>query len=146
MRDVDDGGTILWIPTAKTEAGRRRLEVPGVVRGLLVAACHDQFGRRRPSTEPVFGAERDKPVDRQWIRYHVERLCKAAKVPQVCTQSLRGLHATLATTAGRTSHDVAAALGHVSPVVTERHYTKADATAGAAQARAFQVLIGGRSS
>jgi integrase len=36
--------------------------------------------------------------------------------------SLRGLHATLATDAGVSSHAVAAALGHSSPAVTHAHY------------------------
>jgi hypothetical protein len=40
----------------------------------------------------------------------------------VCTQSLRGLHASVATDAGATSHVVASALGHSSPAVTHAHY------------------------
>ena len=144
VRDVDDGGAILWIPPAKTEAGRRRLEVPEVVRAIRVAACHDDAGRRRPAAAPVFGGDREAPVDRHWLRYHVERLCRLAGVPSVSTQSLRRLHATLATSAGRTSHDVAAALGHTSPVVTQRHDTQPDATAGARQVNALRVLAGGR--
>jgi len=43
-------------------------------------------------------------------------------VPVVCTQSLRGLHASVATDAGATSHVVASALGHSSPAVTHAHY------------------------
>ena len=45
-----------------------------------------------------------------------------AQVPVVCTQSLRGLHASVATDAGATSHVVASALGHSSPAVTHAHY------------------------
>lgn len=43
-------------------------------------------------------------------------------MPVVCTQSLRGLHASVATDAGATSHVVASALGHSSPAVTHAHY------------------------
>ena len=43
-------------------------------------------------------------------------------MPVVCTQSLRGLHASVATDAGATSHVVASALGHSSPTVTHAHY------------------------
>ena len=60
--------------------------------------------------------------DRYWLHYHLQKLCKEARVPVVCPHSLRGLHATLATEAGATSHVVAAALGHTSPAVTQAHY------------------------
>jgi hypothetical protein len=63
-----------------------------------------------------------KKRDRYWLLYHVERLCEEAGVPVVCTQSLRGLHASVATEAGATSHVVASALGHSSPAVTHAHY------------------------
>ncbi len=63
-----------------------------------------------------------KKRDRYWLSHHVERLCAEAKVPVVCTQSLRGLHASVATDAGATSHVVASALGHSSPAVTHAHY------------------------
>jgi integrase len=145
VKDVDDGGGILWIPLAKTDAGRRRLEVPPYLQAPLLKLCRDAFGRRRPPTARVFGAERVKEVDRHWLGYHVHRLCGLAGVPEVCPQSLRGLHATLATLAGRTSHDVAAALGHTSPTVTERHYTDDDALATSAGRRVFGVLQGGKS-
>lgn len=140
--DVDDGGAILWITRAKTPRGRRNLEVPPYLQGALLALCHDEHGRRRPDAEPIFGADRDEPVDRQWLYYHVGRICRLAKVPEVCPQSLRGLHATLATQRNRTSHDVAAALGHTSAVVTHRHYIDPGATASAANARVLAVLAG----
>ncbi len=50
-------------------------------------------------------------------------------MPQVCTHSLRGLYATLATEAGQTSHAVAGALGHRSPAVT--HYIERGTRRGA---------------
>jgi hypothetical protein len=59
-----------------------------------------------------------KKRDRYWLSHHVERLCAEAKVPVGCAQSLRGLHASVATEAGATPHAVASALGHRSPAVT----------------------------
>jgi integrase len=67
-----------------------------------------------------------KKRDRYWLAHHVERLCTEAGVPVVCTQSLRGLHASVATEAGATSHVVASALGHSSPAVTHAHYVHGD--------------------
>ena len=31
-RDIDDNGRLLWIPDSKTEAGRRILEIPEILR------------------------------------------------------------------------------------------------------------------
>jgi integrase len=37
VRDLDDDGKLLWIPDSKTEAGRRRLQVPELLRPLVKA-------------------------------------------------------------------------------------------------------------
>jgi integrase len=37
VRDLDDDGKLLWIPDSKTEAGRRTLQVPELLRPLLKA-------------------------------------------------------------------------------------------------------------
>jgi hypothetical protein len=63
-----------------------------------------------------------KKRDRYWLLYHVEQRGGEAEVLVFCTQSLRGLHASVATDAGTTSHVVASALGHSSPAVTHAHY------------------------
>jgi integrase len=135
-RDFDLGGTVLWIPDAKTDAGRRRVEVPAHVVELVRAAKRglDPFAR-------VFDE-----LDRHQLLRVVHRLCRVAKVSRVCTQSLRGLHGTLATEQGATGHLVAAALGHADQGRTaERHYTSPAATDRARQGRALKVLAGGRS-
>lgn len=85
VRDVDDGGTVLWIPTSKTDAGRRRLELPEELRGPLRRLC---AGKR--ATDRIF------PSGRHWLHHHCARLCAAAKVAEVSPQGLRGTHATLA--------------------------------------------------
>ncbi|MCA9675711.1 MAG: site-specific integrase [Myxococcales bacterium] len=126
IRDLDDDGRLLWIPTSKTDAGRRREEVPAELRRLLLELAGD-----RPGTDRLFprlaqlrrrGRARDV-VTSDWLRYHTARLCTAADVPRVCPHSLRGLHSTLAVEAGATPHLVAASLGHADRGGTaRRHY------------------------
>jgi integrase len=148
VRDLDDGGRILWIPDSKTAAGRRHLEVPPVLRSLLLSLVKGRPGmaplieRKQRKKEILLRGERGT---RAWLLYHTRRICKLAGVPSICVHSLRGLHATLATEAGATSHLVASALGHAGPAVTERHYTRAEATRNAMQERAMRVLVGGKS-
>lgn len=133
-RDVDDDGRILWIPDSKTAAGRRQLEIPG---GLQVYFRQLAEGKR-PS-DRLFGDHW-----RDWPRKQVLRICRLAKVPEVCAHSMRGLHSTLALAAGASSHLVAASLGHENPSVTLRHYAKrgtAEAQRSAqAQARLADVI------
>ena len=114
-RDVDDHGRIVWIPDAKTEAGRRTLAVADVLAPLLWAraeACGDD------PDALLF------PHSRAWVRTSVKRLCGEAKVTEVTAHGARGTHATLATEMGTTSHIVAKALGHDNDGVTKRHYIK----------------------
>jgi hypothetical protein len=64
----------------------------------------------------------------------------ALGIPSVCVHSLRGLHATLATEAGVSSHVVANALGHSSPAVTQAHYTQPGAQKRASTKRVLAKL------
>ena len=107
-RDVDDGGRILWVQKGKNTNARRLLEVPDVIRPHLVKLAA-RGGR-------LF------PVTRQALAYWVEEVRKAANVSKVSPHGLRGTHATIARSAGATSHVVAAALGHASPSTTREHY------------------------
>lgn len=143
VRDLDDGGAVLWIPAAKTEAGRRRLHVPPELAELLQARAAAAGGPGRDRDARLFTAA-DGPADRHWLRYHVTRLCQLARVPAVCTQSLRGLHATLARDAGATATLVAGALGQTTSAVTERHYIAPEVTESARARSALTVLAGGR--
>lgn len=93
--------------------------MPDLVRDRLKALC---VGRQ--SDEPLFGYTRGgDPVDRHWLHHHVERLCKACRIPVITTHSLRGLHATIANLNEVTPAVVAKSLGHMSPTVTDKHYT-----------------------
>jgi integrase len=125
VRDLDDNGRLLWIEFGKTRRSRRTLEVPALLRPYLLALAKG----RAPDAQLIsrtISRRSGKKRDRYWLAHHVERLCTDAGVPVVCTQSLRGLHASVATEAGATSHVVASALGHSSPAVTHAHYIDGD--------------------
>jgi integrase len=133
-RDLDDGGKLLWIPDSKTEAGKRTLQVPEMLREHLLALAEG-----KKSNELLFGYH-----DRNWPRKWVGRICKAAGVPRVTAHGMRGLHGTLAVETGLSAHAVAAALGHESVTTTLQSYAKAGAGAGARQEKVLTVLAGGK--
>ena len=114
VRDLDDEGRLLWIPDAKTDAGKRTLRVPDLLRPYLQRLA----GNRAPDAL-IFGRHwRDWP--REWVR----RICEEARVPVVCAHSMRRLHSTLAMDAGVTGHVVAASLGHEQVSTTVESYAK----------------------
>jgi integrase len=138
VRDLDDGGRLLWIGATKTVAGRRRLLVPAELAVLLVELVR---GRRHDS--PIF----QSGAGRRWTRHvayrHVRRICRAAGVPTVAPQALRRTQATLATDAGATGLMVAAHLGHdvpSAPAVTHRAYVARDAARAGQQRAALEAL------
>jgi integrase len=119
VRDLDDGGRLLWIPDAKTPAGRRQLEVPRILRAPLRAQV-----RGRAGTAPMFPADGGGLHWRDWPREWVQRLCARAGVPEVTAHGMRGLHSTLAVERGATGPLVANALGHEDEETTNRSYVK----------------------
>lgn len=147
VRDLDDGGRLLWIGKTKTAAGRRRLLIPEELAPYLVAITGG-----RPGDAPLFVSEASRrwPAGRRWSRHmaynHVRRICAAAKVPTLPPQALRRTQATLATDAGATGLMVAQHLGHATgaaPAVTHRSYVERDAARDAAVQRGLRVLQGG---
>jgi integrase len=122
VRDLDDNGSLLWIEVGKTKRSRRTLEVPAVLRPYLLALAKDRAPDEQLITRKQ--TKRRNKCGRYWLLYWLRAYCDEAKVPEVCVHSLRGLHATLATEAGISSHVVANALGHSSPAVTQAHYLK----------------------
>lgn len=84
-RSIDDGGRILRIDVAKTDAGIRLIEIPEVLRDRLPALAAASF-------------------DRHWGNRNVHRLCKKAGVTNVGPHALRGTHASLATQAASVTH------------------------------------------
>ncbi len=133
VRDLDDRGRRLWIPDSKTEAGKRTIKVPDVLRPYLL-----KLAEGKKPDERLFGHN-----TRHWVRKWVQRICKAAKVPTVCAHSMRGLHSTLAVAAGVTPDVVAASVGHESSTTTLQSYAKPEAVATAQQERVLRVLDGG---
>ncbi len=136
VRDLDDEGKILWVAAGggKTEAATRRLEVPDLLRQLLLSHAAGKAGE-----SPLF------PISRHSVLCWVKKICKLAQVPVVSAHGLRGTHSTLATTAGATSHFVVQAMGHTSFEVTRRHYLAPGTEENARSKRAFEVLQGGKS-
>ncbi len=131
VRDLDDGGSTLWIAASKTDAGIRRVEVPKLLRpSLLKLAGH------RPGTEPLFPG-----LTRDGMRYWTKNLCEELGLPVVTPHGLRGTHATASMRPHANPREVAAALGHTSFRVTERHYARREAIADARQQAAFAALV-----
>lgn len=126
-RDVDNGGRALIIPKAKTKAGVRKMIIPQWL-GRLLKASAGEGGRVFPGR------------DRYWVRYHVSRVCRLAGVPEITAHGMRGTHASLAVTGGASAEVVAATLGHTNIRITQRHYTKAEATDAARGRRAHGAL------
>ena len=111
VRDIDDMGRVYWVPDSKTEAGRRQMVIPEMLRPRLLDLCIGKGAEDR-----LWG-----DVDRHWLGYHVRRLCRKAGVPVVAPHGLRGLHATIAV-ANMSPDQVARSIGHTSFNVTKRHY------------------------
>jgi integrase len=133
VRDLDDDGRLLWIPTSKTEAGKRTLQVPPFLQRYL-----KELAKGKSPEALLFGQHW-----RDWIRKWVARICAGAKVPRVTAHSMRGLHSTLAVEHGVSAQVVAASLGHESSRTTVQSYIKPEAVAGAQQRRVLSVLQGG---
>lgn len=135
VRDVDDGGRVLWIAAGKTRNARRRLLVPELLQPLLLRLTAGAAPDRSLICGEHGGA---RGTDFLWHRVH--RYCELAGVPRVCPHSLRGLHSTLALEAGATSGAVAAALGHGSFAVTARHYADPDTLRNTTARRVSEAL------
>lgn len=136
------GPMILRIPFAKTEKGVRDREIPSMVDAAL-----RRHIAGRAATEWLFYFTRKNgeaaPHQSDWMRYHVRRICRKAGVNQVCTHSLRGLHALLALKRGMSPHQVADELGHESFATTREHYLAPGSFETAQQAAVTEFLEGG---
>lgn len=139
VRDLDDGGNLLWIDRTKTIAGVRRLTIPAELRDLLLG-----LAAGKKSNDPLFTREDGKRATRHWAYHHVKRICGEAKVPELSPQALRRTQSDLATDAGETAVAVANHLGQTSPRVTDRSYRDPNVVAAAKMERAFRVIAGGK--
>jgi len=96
VRDLDDGGRVLWIKRAKTKRGNRKVRVPEPVRSWLL-----QLADGRATTGYLIpGVRNGRPRSSSWLRKEVARICDEAQVTVVCTHGLRGTHSTIAEEAG----------------------------------------------
>lgn len=134
-RDLDDGGRLLWIADAKTEAGKRAIEVPPELKPYLQARSE-----HKPHDALLFPTKHGGRHWRDWVAEETRRLCRLARVPVVCAHSLRGFMATVAIQAGRASHDVVATMGHVDISTTLQSYAIPGSAQVATQRRALDVL------
>jgi integrase len=133
VRDLDNGGKILVIDSGKNERAKRRLDVPLFLQPILLGLAQgcDPLAK-------LFGLNHEgRPWGRQSLYSTVQRICKEAKVPLVCTHSLRGFWATTSVQIGIPSQAVAATLGHGSFAITERHY----AAPGSRQNAGTQLVV-----
>lgn len=135
VRDLDDDGRVLWIPSGKTDNSRRRLDVPEPLRTFLLAQANG-----KPPELLLFGSERAQPYFQMWQWRQVRKYCRRAGLQRVCPHSLRGLHSSLAIASGCTSSVVASALGHGSFAVTAQHYVDPDTLRNSSLRRVAQVL------
>src|SRR5262249_4551850 len=134
VRDLDDGGQLLWIPDSKTPAGKRPLWVPSVLQELL----REQAEGKEPM-QLLLGYH-----DRAWPRTWIQRICADVKMPKITAHGMRGLTATLALDAGYDPDLVAKMMGHSSSATTTQSYAAPGAGDAARQERALRVVAGGR--
>ena len=114
-------GINVFVNGTKNQNAKRRLELFAPVAKLLAKHC-----AKRPLSERIFAADREKQPAPNWMYKRLHSYCDEAKIGRVCPHSLRGLHSSLALEAGATSNDVARSLGHSSFAITAKHYAKPD--------------------
>jgi integrase len=136
VRDLDDNGRRLWIPTSKTAAGKRSVKVPDNLQPHLLRLARDKL-----PTAYLFPGKKGGVPDLAWPRKWVKRICKLAKVPEVCAHSMRGLHATLAIEAGASPDVVARSLGHESASMTLSNYAVPGSAESASASKVQALLI-----
>lgn len=139
VRDLDDDGRLFVVPEAKSEDGKRRLEVPEVLRPLLL-----ELARNKHPMAPLFRKADGGAATRYWLAYHVERLRELAGVPRVTPHGLRGTHMTIARAAGQSAVIVAASVGHAGTAVQDAHYVDGEAIAAVTRNQVLRVVRGGR--
>lgn len=139
VRDLDDGGRVLWIPDSKTENGQRRLEVPEVLKEALLKRIEGkQVG------DLLFPSRVGGVRTKNWLKDNVKRVCRDLSLPVVTAHGLRGTHSTLSKDAGQTAHAVAAQLGHGNPRVTRDFYDDPGTEERQSMRKMLKVLKGGK--
>lgn len=140
VRDVDDGGRLLWITSSKTRAGVRQVAIPEVLRARLLKLIEG-----RAPTERLF-----VNMTRYSLYHHVKRFVRAAGVPDVGPHGLRGTFATLAVTGELTglaqpavgARALAPQFGHEDDGETMRRHYLAPGAEQTANVRQIESVIG----
>lgn len=107
VRDCEPDGSAVLVAAVgadvgKNDGARRRVLMPEPLRPLIVAQVRRTLERTN--------GDRDARLfdrNRKWMLDNVRRLCAVANVPEICVQSLRCMHSTIATTRGTTAAIVA---------------------------------------
>ncbi len=155
--ELDDGGRVLRIDDAKTEASVMTIPVlHDELRELLLEQRERAlaWGRAQPvpqldpplfppiSVEPTRKAT-GETISLYTIRRAVQRVCRVAELPDITTHSLRGMFASYSVEVAQTLRAVAATLGQRGTQTAERHYVDAGAQAIGQQRARLAVLAGG---
>lgn len=155
--ELDDGGRVLRIASAKTAAGVMTVPVlHEELRELLAAqqARAREWGRAQAvpqldpplfppiSVEPTRKAT-GETVSSSSIRRAVQRVCRAEGLPDITTHSLRGMFASYSVEVAQTLEAVGRVLGQRGTQTAERHYVGAEAQAIGQQRSRLAVLAGG---
>lgn len=131
LDETDAPGDTLWIDDAKTAAGRRELEVPDVLRPLLL-----DLAKSSGPSGPLFGKHW-----RDWPRHQVQRICDLAGVPKVTAHGMRGFYATRRLRRGDAPEDVVRDIGHEEIGTTTRSYAARGSLAAGTNKRAFERML-----
>lgn len=134
VRDLDDGGRVLWVPYGKTENAKRRLAVPPVLRTALLKLTEGQG----PDAY-IFGTMTDGTLLK-----HVNRLCVAAGVPTVVTHALRGTQISLTVEVDSVVKAASVNAGHGDTGVTRSHYMAAGVEQSARAKLMEEILLASR--
>jgi integrase len=153
VSDLDEDGAagdLLWIPCAKTPAGRRTLEVPDVLRPLLLMCVEGKTPDRHlfeasypASVIATRTTNPGKPHWRDWIIGNVHRICDLVEVNRVTAHAMRGLLATITAERGLAGHLIAATLGHEDERTTMTAYAAPGSAKTGTNRRGLVLLQGG---
>lgn len=134
VRDIDDAGQVVWITSSKTEAGKRMMLIPEILRPHLI-----RLASGRPKEELLFGRHL-----RDWPKFWVRRICQLAGVPVVSAHAMRGLYGTMGTLNGhdRRLQELSKQLGHANTRITKMHYIAPGVEEIAQQKASVSLLLG----
>lgn len=144
---IDCEGTVLRITQAKSRRGWRGVPIPPLLQDVLhvQAAWAREHNRAQdvPEIDPylfpaVYWGKGPRPttphLSRKAVLMAVWRVCDVVGLPRVCTQALRGGHASRAAEGGEPIESIARRLGN-NPTVAARHYATPDSQAAGQAAR-----------